>query len=70
MGCMRPSKSDEGLNFHLRMMVHTMTAAPTEAAMTITTVIAACDMPEESVFESELVCVGAGVWLVVKYRTD
>jgi len=46
-----------------------MTAAPTEAAMTMTTVIAACDMLEEEP-ESELVSVGVGVWLIVKYRID
>jgi len=68
MGCMRPSKSEEGLNFHLRMMVHPITAAPTDAAMTMRTVIAVADMPEED--EGELVCVGVGVLLEVRYTTD
>lgn len=68
MGCIRPSKSEEGLNFHLRMMVHTIIAAPTDAPMTIRTVIAALDMPEE--VEDELVCVAVGVLLVVRYKMD
>jgi len=69
MGCMRPSKSEEGLNFHLRMIVHTIIAAPTDAAMTMRTVIAAFDMPEED--EVELVCVAVGaLLLVVKYKMD
>lgn len=67
---MRPSKSDEGLNFHLRMMVHTMTEAPTDAAMTTRTVIAACDMPEEDEVDVELVCVGVGIALLVRYKID
>ena len=68
MGCIRPSKSEEGLNFHLRMTVHTIIAAPTDAPMTIRTVIAALDMPEE--VEDELVCVAVGVLLVVRYKMD
>ena len=46
-----------------------MTEAPTVAAMTIRTVMAVCDMPDEE--ESvELVCVGVGALLVVRYRMD
>ena len=56
------------MNFHLRMMVHPITAAPTDAAMTMRTVIAACDMPEE--VEDELVCVGVGVLPEVRYKMD
>jgi hypothetical protein len=50
------------------MMVHPITAAPTDAAMTMRTVIAVADMPEED--EGELVCVGVGVLLEVRYTTD
>jgi hypothetical protein len=49
-------------------MVHPITAAPTDAAMTMRTVIAVADMPEED--EGELVCVGVGVLLEVRYTTD
>lgn len=68
MGCMRLPKSDEGLNFHLRMMVHTMTEAPIDTAMMMRTVTAACEMPEED--EVELVCVGDGALLLVRYKMD
>jgi len=68
MGCMRPSKSEDGLNFHLRMMVHAMTAAPTDAAMTMRTVTAACGMLAED--EVEPVCVGVGALLLVRYTMD
>ena len=36
--------------------------------MTMRTVIAACDMPEE--VEDELVCVGVGVLPEVRYKMD
>lgn len=35
MGCMRSSKELEGLNFHLRMIVQMIPAAPMEAPMAI-----------------------------------
>lgn len=47
MGVMRLSKSDEGLNFHLRMMVKPIAMAPTQEAMTMMTVSAALGMEEE-----------------------
>lgn len=71
MGCMRPSKSDEGLNFHLRIKVHAMTEAPMQAARTIRTVTAVCGRAEE--YSVVLLCVGVGALLepvVVRYTTD
>jgi len=38
MGCILPSNWDEGLNFHLRMMVQMRATPPTQAAMTMSTV--------------------------------
>jgi len=53
------------------MMVHTMTEAPTDAAMTTRAVIAACDMPEEDEVDVvELDCVGVGVVLLVRNKMD
>jgi hypothetical protein len=48
-------------------MVHAMTAAPTDAAMTMRIVTAACGMPAED--EVEL-CVGVGALLLVRYKMD
>jgi len=52
----------------LRMMVHPITAAPTDAAMTMRAVIAVGDMPES--VEAVLVCVGVGVLPEVRYKMD
>jgi hypothetical protein len=38
IGCMRSSNCDDGLNFHLRMIVQIIPAPPTDAAITMNTV--------------------------------
>ena len=48
IGVMRLSKSDDGLNFHLRMTVQPIAMAPTQEAMTMMTVSAALGMEEEA----------------------
>jgi hypothetical protein len=42
MGCMRFSKSEDGLNFHFLMMVQMTATPPMAAAMTMRTVTVVC----------------------------
>ena len=46
IGCMRSSNWDEGLNFHLRMMVHMSAVPPMQEAITMSMVIAVWEMDE------------------------
>ena len=73
MGVMRSSKLDEGLNFHLRMMVQPMAIAPTQDAMTMITVSAALgnevEAPDIAAAESSPVLVGTAAGLVTVWKT-
>lgn len=46
--CMRSSNSEDGLNFHLRMIVQRMIDPPTVAAITISIVIVVFEIPLEA----------------------
>ena len=75
IGVMRLSKSDDGLNFHLRMTVQPMAIAPTHEAMTMMTVSAALGIEEEAleVLAAALLAVGPEsdvVTVCVKKFTD
>ena len=70
IGVMRSSKLDEGLNFHLRMIVQPMKTAATEPAMTAITVIAVLPADEAAPVTTGVVDVLSGAAVTIPITVE